>query len=85
MLLDTLKDDGTYFKGTLQECLLEAKKQTNLSIKFSYKTILRRERQNVDCYVNVTREPVNNWRMYSGRQIRAIVDYEIARASRTQK
>lgn len=78
MLLDTLTDKQTYFKSTLLQVLQEVKAEKQLKIASSYKTIMRREKDRVPAYVNVTRDPANGWRMYTGLQIRKIVEYELA-------
>lgn len=78
MLIDTLDDRQPYHKSTLLECLKEAKAANeNAPICSSYKTIMRRERARVAVYINVVRDPVNGWRMYTGRQIRKIVAWEL--------
>lgn len=84
MFLDTLIDHQLYFKATLISCLQEARvelKKTNPEIKkelpISYKMILERERKRIPVYTEVHRDPANGWRMYSGKQIRKIVEYEI--------
>ncbi len=80
MLLDTIDDRQVYHKSTLVEILREVKKSHNdVAICASYKTIMRRERQKVVVYINVVRDPVNGWRMYTGRQIRKIVEWELER------
>jgi len=80
MLLDTLDDRQTYHKSTLLEVLKEIKKEHgDAPIASSYKTILRRERSRVSVYTNVVRDPVNGWRMYTGRMIRKIVAWELER------
>lgn len=77
MLLDTLNDKQTYFKSTLLEVLQETRANSNLPIASSYKSIMRREKQRVPVYLDVVRDPTNGWRMYTGRQIRRIVEYEL--------
>lgn len=77
MLIDTLNDKQTYFKSTLLETLQEARADSGLPIASSYKSILRRERNQVPVYQSVLRDPTNGWRMYTGRQIRNIVQYEL--------
>ena len=78
MLLDTLKDTQTYFKSTLVEVLQEEKANCNMAIASSYKSIMRREKQRIPVYLDVVRDPTNGWRMYTGRQIRKIVEYELS-------
>lgn len=79
MLLDTLDDRQTYHKSTLLEVLKEVAREKQVPIATSYKTILRRERSRVSVYTNVVRDPVNSWRMYTGRMIRKIVAWELER------
>lgn len=76
MLYDTIKDDQHYLKSTLLECLSEQ------NLVSSYKTIQRREKQGVEVYTDVNRDPVSGFRMYTGAQIRRIVEYERARAKK---
>lgn len=78
MLLETLKENQTYFKSTLLEVLQEVKADTGVAIASSYKSIMRREKQRIPVYLDVVRDPTNGWRMYTGRQIRKIVEYELA-------
>lgn len=78
MLLETLKDSQTYFKSTLVEVLQEEKANSNIAIASSYKSIMRREKQRIPVYLEVVRDPTNGWRMYTGRQIRKIVEYELS-------
>ncbi len=85
MLIDSLKDDGTYFKATLIECLKEAKFQYGLKISYSYKTFMRREEQNIAVYIGVGKDPANGWRIYTGSQIKAIVEYEVSRAQHLKR
>ena len=92
MLLDTLNDQQLYFKSTLLAVLQEAKADLKTrkpdlksEIPFSYKMILRREKDKVDVYIAVHRDPTNGWRMYSGKQIRDIVAYEVSEAERGEK
>lgn len=92
MLLDTLNDNQLYFKSTLIAVLQEAKADLKTrkpdlksEIPFSYKMILRREKDKVDVYIAVHRDPTNGWRMYSGKQIRDIVAYEVSEAERGEK
>lgn len=80
MLLDTLQDSQTYFKSTLVEVLQEVRAKEDLRIVSSYKSIMRREKQRIQVYCDVVRDPTNGWRMYTGRQIRKIVEYEIEKA-----
>ena len=89
MFLDTLIDHQLYFKATLISCLQEARvkfKKENPQIKkeipISYKMILERERKRVPVYLEAHRDPANGWRMYSGKQIRKIVEYEIDRTKK---
>jgi len=77
MILDTLKDNQIYFKSTLIQVLQEVRAEKNLPIGSSYKTVMRREKQKIPVYLNITRDPTNNWRMYTGKQIRKIVEYEL--------
>lgn len=80
MLIDTLEDRQTYHKSTLLEVLKEVKaSHDSLPIASSYKTIMRREHAGVPVYTTVLRDPVNGWRMYTGRQIRKIVAWELER------
>lgn len=80
MLIDTLHDDQTYFKATLKECLIEAKTTSGLKhLPSDYQTFVRREKAGIKLYLDTRRDPVNNWRMYTGKQIREIVKYEIGR------
>ncbi len=80
MLLDTLEDRQTYHKSTLVEVLKEVKTaHDDVIMATSYKTIMRRERARVSVYTDVIRDPVNGWRMYTGRQIRKIVAWELER------
>ncbi len=79
MLLDTLDDRQAYHKSTLLEVLKEVAQETKLPIATSYKTILRRERARVSVYTKVIRDPVNGWRMYTGKHIRKIVEWELNR------
>ena len=86
MLLETLKDSQTYFKSTLLEVLQEVKAEQDIAIASSYKSIMRREKQRIPVYLEVVRDPTNGWRMYTGRQIRKIVEYELtAKGGKTKK
>lgn len=85
MLIDTLVDSQTYMKATLIECLVEARSKTGLPVACSYKTIMRREQQGESKYTAPRRDPVNGWRLYTGREIRIIVDHEIEVAKSKQK
>lgn len=86
MLLDTLKENQTYFKSTLLEVLQEVKASNDVAIASSYKSIMRREKQRIPVYLDVVRDPTNGWRMYTGRQIRKIVEYELsAKGSKIKK
>lgn len=85
MLIDSLKDKQLYMKATLMGCLKEARFRTNLPVSYSYKTILRREAEGVKCYLELHRDPMNMWRMFTGKQIKAIVAYEIERAKENCK
>lgn len=80
MLIDTLRDDGTYFKATLKECLVEARNKTGKKIPADYKTFVRREKAGIKLYLDTRRDPVNGWRIYTGKQIREIVKFETDRA-----
>lgn len=89
MLLDTLSDQQLYFKSTLLAVLQEAKvdlknRKPDLKkeIPTSYKSILRREKKKIEVYITAHRDPINGWRMYSGKQIRDIVNYEMAEAQK---
>lgn len=83
MLIDTIDDRQVYHKSTLLEILKEIKHaESGAPIATSYKTILRREKQRVPVYTNVTRDPVNGWRMYTGKQIRKIVAWELERKAK---
>ncbi len=82
MLVDTLTDRSMYFKATLVSALKEAKQRTGLPIACSYKSILRREEDKVPLYLEAKRDPVNEWRMYSGSLIKRIVSYELKRRAR---
>lgn len=83
MLIDTLLDKQIYFKATLKECLIEARESFKLkTIPSDYKTFIRREKAGIKQYLNTRRDPANNWRLYTGKQIKKIVQYEIERALR---
>lgn len=77
MLLDTLSDNQVYFKSTLIQVLQDVRANQEIAIASSYKTVMRREKKKIPVYVNVVRDPTNGWRMYTGRQIRKIVEYEM--------
>lgn len=79
MLYDTLKTDQSYLKSTLLECLKEQ------NLVSSYKTIQRREKSGIDVYTNVLRDPVSGFRMYTGAQIRQIIEYEQKRKNTAKK
>lgn len=86
MLLDTLIDTQTYFKSTLVSVLQEAQaKHPDLVIAASYKTIMRREHNRVPEYLEVIRDPTNGWRLYTGFQIRKIIEYELKHAKKRAK
>jgi len=92
MLLDTLNDQTMYFKSTLLAVLQEARADLisrrptlKKKILISYKGIIRREKKKVGIYIAVHRDPVNGWRMYSGKQIRDIVAYETAEAEKASE
>lgn len=83
MLVETLEDTKVYLKATLLQCLIEANElegSTNGKIQHTYKTVLRREKEGIEVYTNVRRDPVTNYRMYTGLNIRQIVEYEMNRA-----
>lgn len=80
MLLETLEDSKTYMKATLLQCLSEAHSQVSDRIPYTYKTVLKREKEGVDVYTAVRRDPATSYRLYTGLQIRKIVEYEINRA-----
>ena len=82
MLVDSLNDRQMYFKATLVSALKEAKERSGLPIACSYKSILRREEDKVSVYLEAKRDPVNEWRMYSGSLIKKIVAYELKRRAR---
>ena len=83
MLLDTLDERQVYHKSTLVEVLKEVKTaHEEIPICSSYKTIMRREKQHIAVYTNVVRDPVNGWRMYTGRMIRKIVEWELERKAK---
>jgi len=73
MLIDTLNDSQQYLKSTLLECLDEQ------NLTSSYKTVQRREKAGIEVYNNISRDPVSGYRMYTGKQIRDIVEYEKTR------
>lgn len=77
MLLNTLKDEQVYFKSTLIECLQEVKIRSGKPIPTTYKSIQRREKQKIAVYLSIHRDPSNAWRMYTGKQIKDIVAYEL--------
>jgi len=83
MLLDTLNDKQTYFKSTLLQVLQEVRANEGLPIASSYKSVMRREKQRVPAYLEVVRDPTNGWRMYTGRQIRKIVEWEVKNKSKS--
>lgn len=81
MLLDTIENKKTYFKSTLIKILQEIKESSKRPIPTSYKTIIRREQMNIPVYRGVRRDPTNGWRIYTGRQIHKIVEWELKNKS----
>jgi len=79
MLIDTLDDTRTYLKATLLQCLAEVSTEDR-PIPATYKSILRREKQGIKAYTRVRRDPATGYRLYTGRDIRRILEYEIKRA-----
>ena len=84
MLIETLDNKRTYLKATLMKCLKEASSEQS-PIPWTYKSILRREKAGIRVYNKVRRDPGTTYRMYTGKLIREIVDYEIHRAIGKQK
>lgn len=80
MLIETLEDSKTYLKATLLQCLQEAKAKYP-KVQATYKTIIKREKMGFDVYSDTRRDPATGYRMYTGLQIRKIVEFEIAKAT----
>jgi hypothetical protein len=85
MLLETLQDTHNYMKSTLLSCLQETVGHDGQPLSSSYKTLLRKERKGIEVYKKVHRDPTTNWRMYSGRLIREIVDFELEQSAKKSK
>lgn len=84
MLLDTIQDNNQYLRSTLVQVLAEikqSKKHTDQKVVMAScgKTIFRRERAGVKVYLAASRDPRNGWRIYTGKQIKDIVRYELGR------
>lgn len=78
-LVSVLRDDEIYFKQTLVNVLRSIRKITGLKIAYSQHTIYRREAAKVPVYINIKRESDNGWRVYTGKQIKKIVAWELER------
>lgn len=78
-IIESLKDRNKYLVSTLLACLIEARRMHNLPLQASYRTILRRESSDVEVYTKCTRDQVSKFRMYTGSQIKKIIEYEVER------
>ena len=76
MMIDIIDDRKEYNKATLIQVLEEAR-TPDLPVTATYKAILRREKKKIPVYMNSRRDPANGYRLYTGRQIRKILEYEI--------
>lgn len=84
MLIDTLDDTKTYLKQTLLQVLQEGS-TSELKIAATYKMILRREQKGVKVYLTVRKDPTTGYRMYTGRDIRKILEFEKEFARKRQE
>lgn len=82
MLLDSLEDNKEYLKSTLLACLAEIKDHNGRKLPSKYLNVLRREKEGVEVY-QCRRDPTTNYRFYTGRQVRKIIEYELRRRAGT--
>lgn len=78
-ILSVIEDNKIYFKQTLVNILRSVKEVTGLKIAYSQHSIYRREKAGVPVYTLVKRDSEHGWRLYTGKQIKKIVMWEIER------
>lgn len=78
-VLSVIKDSKIYFKQTLVNTLRSVREITGLKIAYSQHSIYRREKAGIPVYVNVRRDTEHGWRLYTGKQIKKIVMWEVER------